>query len=347
MILILSLIVIIVGLRIYQVRQFYDLKTAKTHLENKNLAGLLAQSSLSGQFTAMLTTWLEIGLFFVIGGLLPAGAAVIVVALFVASRMRALQEVGHSALHSGFGSNRKRQWAMADLLGNFWLFKPNSKIRYQAHVVQHHAQANTENDPNIVRLRAIGFVPGITGGQFSRFIFYPLSLRGIRETIHHYLKAVGSGRELWIRVSLLSVLLIGLFFIFGGWAGASWILSLLFFYPLFSWWSLLAEHRWFFVPRGGQSRFDQNCDMTPRTVYSGWIGHLIRYFISPCTDSLHLAHHIYPSLHWRYLPAADQLLSEIHPAYHRHTKASLFGKNEKSVFGELRRRMTEKEVSLC
>lgn len=333
----LFLLAAILTLRAVEWARYRNQAEAVRSIAQRDIAALVRPSDHWYQVIAMACAWLEIGLSVVLAAGMPPALGAVLAAPVIAGRFRALQEIGHTALHLGFGNRKQLQWQIADWLGNFWLFKGNSRTRFQGHCVEHHPQANTENDPNIQRLRTIGFVPGLPRHRFRAFLLHPVMPAGLAETARLYRRALGTGAEPLIRLAFQALALAALGTGFGAWACVAWLLALGVVYPLFSWWSLLAEHRWF-AEGNRHSRLLHDCTVTPRTTYSGVEAVLMRYFISPCTDSRHLAHHIYPRLHWHYLHLADRHLEQHEPAYRVHTRTSLFGRDALSILAELESR---------
>lgn len=334
----LTLLALAVAAKLAEVARYRHFDLARRCVADRQAAPLIRKSDHWMQLITMAGVWAEILLCFALGQWLPWPAAVPLVAIVVAGRLRALQEIGHTALHQGFGDDRELQWKIADWLGNFWTFKPSSRIRFQGHCVEHHPNASTDRDPNIHRLRGLGFVPGMSASRFALFVWHPLTPAGLRETLRLYRAAMGSGAEPLVRVLMQALALAACGWLLGAWACAAWLIALCLVYPLYSWWSLMAEHRWF-AGSEHASRLLHDCEVTPRTRYRGLSGLLIRYLISPCTDSQHLAHHIYPRLHWRYLELADRHLMEHEPAYGRHTVTAIFGRGEQAIFPALKNRL--------
>jgi fatty acid desaturase len=268
------------------------------------------------QLAAMLANWCEIFLLLGMFRLLPNVAVGVFSTIFVAGRFRALQEAGHTALHLGFGTNKKLQRAIADWVGNYLLWKPDSERRFQSHCVAHHPQAGTEDDPNVVRLRRIGLVPGISPLRFIVLFFFPLTPAGLRETMT-LMATSSSGPPQWAaRLAVNGVVLSAVWW-FAGYPGlAIYLCALMLLYPLYSWWSLLVEHRWFAdADIATMGRLDYECTIGRRTVYGLPAAWLIRVLVCPLTDSFHLAHHLYPRMHWKYMSEVDRALATIHGAY--------------------------------
>jgi fatty acid desaturase len=299
------------------------------------------------QLATMTACWCEIALLLGAHTIVPHVAVGCLAAIFVAGRFRALQEVGHTALHLGFGTNKSIQRVFADWLGNYLLWKPDSERRFQSHCIGHHPQANTEADPNVVRLRRIGLVPGISRGRFAALVFWPLSPGGIRENVGFIVASVsgGSGLQVVQRLVVNAIVLGAVWQFAGGAALIVYAIALLFLYPLYSWWSLLVEHRWFAEADIKElSRTEYECRVARRTVYGAISAWTIRVLICPLTDSFHLAHHLYPRMHWKYIAEADRALAATNDTYARGANYGLligFAPGTPSALGDLYRRLVQ------
>ncbi|AZC18461.1 MULTISPECIES: fatty acid desaturase [Pseudomonas] len=299
------------------------------------------------EILAFVAVWLEIALLAGACRLWPNPVVVLVAAIFIGGRLRVLQEIGHTALHMGFGADRPLQFRIADYLGNFATFRADSTARYQSHCVAHHPHAATEQDPNVARLRRIGLVPGISPARFWLLFFHPLTPTGLVETLTIMRDGTRSshGRmaRLWVNGLLLAALYLG--------AGApalwAYLLGLLVFYPLYSWWSLLVEHRWF-APHdpGAVDKAEHDQNVTQRTEYGRFNGVLMRILVCPLTDSYHLLHHLHPRLHWKYSAAADQALSQTDALYAvNKSQGFVFGRSgPRSAINDLYHRLVTKDA---
>lgn len=154
------------------------------------------------QAMTMLAIWCELAAALWCCGAWPSAPVLLVGALVIGGRFRALQEVGHTALHLGFGSSKSAQWTVADLLGNYLIWKPDSGRRFQSHCVAHHPQAASEADPNVVRLRQIGLTPGISRARFWVLFFHPLTPAGLIENFTFIYRSVGPPKQALARAAL-------------------------------------------------------------------------------------------------------------------------------------------------
>lgn len=302
-------------LRSMEILRYREGPKAYRAIVDKGHLDLVRDGDYIYQAATMWATWCEIALLMWSCARWPGWPAAAVAALFVAGRFRALQEVGHTALHLGFGRHKRAQRWLADVFGHYLLFKADSERRFQSHCVEHHPNANTERDPNIVRLRRIGLVPGISRARFLVLMFHPLTPAGTRETLAMMWGSLGPWQQVLARAVLNAAAMAGVWWAAGPWGLGAYLVALLWIYPLFSWWSLLVEHRWWVAADERQSRIGYDCEVGRRTVYGMMSGFLVRILVCPLTDSYHLAHHIYPRMHWKYMRVADRALCEVNPAY--------------------------------
>lgn len=271
--------------------------------------------------------------------------------VLVGTRLRALQEAGHTATHYGLCRQRRWQWALSNLLFQYPCFKPDMHHRYIAHVRQHHHHPNDPDlDPNVARFASLRFMPGISSRRFHYMLLHPLTPRGVAET----LTLIGKGMMrnhtvLGVAVRAIVVLGMGAAFVWAlGPAGLviGYVVPMLTAYPLYSWISLLVEHRWF-VECTETTHFGRECVMGRPTTYPGVLGWLLRHAMFPATDHYHLAHSLYPHIRWNHMPAIDRVLREGDPRYARYASVGLYfqGGEAPSALSELRARMTVQQAA--
>jgi fatty acid desaturase len=282
-----------------------------------------------------LHCWLEIGaavlLFRWTDYSVSAGCLLVLVS---GGRMRALQEVGHNALHAALCPSKSYQWLLSNLLFQFPIFKRDMQSRFVTHVREHHPNADIPGvDPNLMRVSAAGMRPGISPFGFVVALLYPMLPHGIFNSIQTMLRAAikeNRDRKIVVLRILTCSVVVALFLCLGGWAGffVGYLIPLVVFYPLFSWWSLLSKHRWHtpYVPNLDKRSHDYEHGRA--TDFTGIFAPVLRYLIFPMSDAYHLAHHIYPYVRTEYLPAVDRELKVIEPRYTQYiSDGFLFGRN--------------------
>jgi fatty acid desaturase len=267
--------------------------------------------------------------------------------VFVGGRMRALQEIGHNAVHGAMCRSRDWQWLLSDVFFQFPTFKRDMHSRFVTHVKEHHRNPNQPGkDPNLARIIAGGMVPGISRARFYLNLFYPLLpdgfVVGLRTMVQNSLFCNRNAATLVLRVVVVALVVAG-FLAVSGWKGLllGYLVPLLVSYPLFTWLSLLGEHRWFVACEATDRRTLEctNCRPIDLPGVRGWI---VRQSIFPLSDQYHLAHSLYPFVRWNHLPAVDRALKEQDELYARYcSEGLLFGRNGRpAALSELRDRLT-------
>jgi fatty acid desaturase len=230
----------------------------------------------------------------------PSWHVFAIATIAASTRIRALQELTHFAVHSALTRN-----ALAGTIWAQWAFqlpflRPPVDARAEYHVRQHHPHVNKpERDPNLQEYISLGFVPPLSGWHIVYLLFYPLSLSGVAATL----------RNLWASSALLprqrtvAILATVLcLYLAGGTTAVAccYVLPLLTFYPLLAWWSQLVEHRWF-TREGSSSRSREYAHGRVIDIHPA-VRWLLEAVFLPFGDSLHLAHSLYPGIRWTYLP---------------------------------------------
>lgn len=302
--------------------------------------------------------WLDIVVGVLIAAWLdhPAGWAGLTV--WVGGRMRALQEVGHNAVHRALcnepgytpGGRYPFQWWLSDIFYQFVVFKGDMASRKVTHVERHHRQPNHPNlDPNRARVQEGGMVAPLTITRFYSRLFFPLSLAGLWNTLVTLGRGFRVNRNrtaVALRVTTVAAVA-AVLFATGGWPGVvfGWLAPLVTTYPVFAWVALLAKHRWFLSASAARPR-DQEYVAGRPTDYPGLAGVLVRLFVSPMSDAYHLAHSLYPTVRWNYLPAIDQHLKIVDARYTAHASRGLLFPRDgiPTALSELRDRLTRGEL---
>ncbi|MET3133646.1 fatty acid desaturase [Oxalobacteraceae bacterium GrIS 1.11] len=291
-------------------------------------------------------TWFDIVAAALLAALLDNALGWLALVIWSGGRFRALQEFGHNAVHFALCRSHDWQWCLADFFYQFPAFKRDMHNRHIAHTLEHHRHPNHESkDPNRTRVYNGGMAYPLNSPQFYWRTLYPLSWAGLRTNLvtmarnsmlnHHYLTVL---------VRIVSLAAVGaVLYWAAGWRGVvcGWCLPLLSTYPLFAWWSLLTEHRWF-VSGDSTSRRELECLMGRPTDYVGVRGWLVRVFICPTSDAYHLVHSLYPAVRWNYLPALDRHFKIEDPLYTAHASQGLLFSRDgiPSALSELRQRLT-------
>jgi len=275
-------------------------------------------------------------------------AAYILLIVFVGGRFRALQEIGHNAVHGALARSRNWQWFLSDVFFQFPTFKRDMHARFVTHVKEHHRNPNQPvKDPNLMRIIAGGMVPNISKRRFYFNLFYPLLPAGfwvgLRTMAQHSTLFNRNFATLVLRVVTVAAVICG-FIGLAGWRGLllGYVIPLFITYPLYTWLSLLSEHRWFVASDAEAARRTMECTNCRPLDFPGIHGWVIRQLVYPLSDQYHLAHSLYPFVRWNYLPAIDRALKERDELYARYrSEGFLFGRKEMpAALSELRDRLT-------
>jgi hypothetical protein len=133
-----------------------------------------------------------------------------------------------------------------------------------------------------------------------------------------------------------------------GWPGfvVGYAVPMVTVYPLYSWISLLAEHRWF-VECNETSHFARECVNGRPTAYPGALGWVVKHAIFPATDHYHLTHSLYPHIRWNHMAAIDRALAAGDPRYGKYGSVGLLRQDgdRPSALSELRARMTSGQAT--
>ncbi|GGE93718.1 fatty acid desaturase [Stappia taiwanensis] len=272
-------------------------------------------------------------------------AVKIAAVLFVTGRFRSLQEIGHHAAHGSLGPSRRFNEILTNLLYQFPAFMPEIRRRHQVHVVEHHHAVNMDGDPDRVEMEDKGFVPGLTRTQFWLGVFRPLTPMGLIERLREcwgYLKADMWNLNLVLRLASVATV-VALFLTFGFYWELLflYVVPVLFTYPLAYWIAHIALHRWYATCEEEIPYHERELKLGRPTDFPGLLGALVKHNVFPYGDSYHLAHSLFPSARWNYLPAIDALMKRDCPEYANHGSRGLFfGSGGKpSALDELRERM--------
>jgi fatty acid desaturase len=291
-------------------------------------------------------TWLDIVAACLMARRIDAFPVYVLLGLVVGTRFRWLHEISHIGVHRGLCRSAWWQYAAGNVLAQYPMFRRTMSLLCVVHAKEHHRYVNElGQDPNLARIIAVGVRPGMSSGAFYFKLLHPLTPAGLRETAVGMANNVVVRNDSWrgalVRV-VVAVVTVSFFVRLGlGVLLSGYVVPLVLWYPLFSWVSLLAEHRWY-AECDVVDRKTRECINGRPTAYRGVVGWLIRQSVSPATDSYHLVHSLYPHLRWNYMRAVDKALRERLPEYSRFGSEGLFIRTgtRHSALSELRDRVT-------
>lgn len=254
--------------------------------------------------------------------------------IFISSRFRALQEISHMAIHKTLCESKFLQYLAANMFFQFILFRPDAYSRRLSHMKHHFNANNPKLDPNVKDFLKIGFRPGIPNLRFIRSVLYPITFEGIifniRAAIRNTLFQNKNFVTLALRATTVITYTFMLCYFFNGKVLLlGYLIPVLTIYPLFLWLSQVVEHRWFVETQELDNKI-RECIIGRPTDYQGLIGNMTRHLIFPFGDSYHLAHSLYPHMHWIGLKELDKKLKEYIPYYKEYSTNGLLYSNDKS-----------------
>jgi fatty acid desaturase len=171
--------------------------------------------------------------------------------LFVSTLLRALQELGHFAVHGSLCPNKELGLFLTNLFFQYPCFKPCADLRLISHVKIHHPHSNIiGKDPNLDDLRISGLVPGIPPWKFIFGLIFPLTPTGIVKWIvdsaRIYSDSIARVNEFIMRSFLIMTLLLFTFpFGMHKYTFSYYFVPVFILYPFWAWLSQLSEHQWY------------------------------------------------------------------------------------------------------
>jgi len=216
------------------------------------------------------------------------------------------------AIHKTLCNSEAAQFLITNLFFQSPLFKPYAKKRRESHM-RHHFHTNVAKiDPSVIEMVDAGLKKGMSYSSFIYFIFYSITPQGIIQTISNSLRNTfdfNYSIPLFIlRIGSVSIFTL-LFYYFDGVKaiGLYYLIPAFIIYPFLGWISQLAEHRWLIETSESDKKI-RECIIGRPIDYPGITGFIIRYLIFPFGDSYHLAHSLYPKMHWLALKDLDSKL---------------------------------------
>ncbi|MFI1308602.1 dihydrouridine synthase [Streptomyces albidoflavus] len=307
----LALATIAAGVALRQVDRWHFARGRPLKADAAHLIAL--QRSRSNNVTPTLLLagqWLQIAGWWMLAAHGPLFA--VAAAVGVAVHFRHLQEISHFAVHGVLARGMRSNMVLAEVFAHHPLALGPLRTRRRRHVRDHHPNATTTEDPNLDDLRNAGLRAGTTGLAFARTFVHPLTMRGLRTTVHGLAACLHPG--IWHRSAAVLTVAASAY-LAGGWAAlvCGLVIPRLLLYPQLAWMSLLVEHTWF--------------DPIHRTGTTAWVeaGRCLRLYPRnrllamiasitwlPYGDLHHYAHSAHPSVRWNYLPALEAHLAPPH-----------------------------------
>ena len=266
----------------------------------RTFAGLEKYSSLK--------SWLIVGLYvlqllaaailghFLLGNGVSAleGAIVALLMLFVATRLRGLNNIIHECSHATFASDRAANTLIGKVCAAL-LF--NSFKAYRDEHLSHHAHlGDYEQDMDLHGIRKLGLHDPLTFGVVARHIFTPLCLRHLR-----YYLGLNCGAEDGRLFQAMKLALMAGILLVAAVAPMTAIFMLIvpfvFVFTALNYWADCMDH-------AGLVPTEDDLEGSRNTLAP----HVIRWLFFPRNDCFHLVHHLFPHVPARHLEATHGAL---------------------------------------
>ena len=223
-----------------------------------------------------------------------SGLGIAVLMLFVATRMRGLNNIIHECSHATFTVNRPDNVLIGKICASL-LF--NSFTVYRDEHLSHHKHiGDYENDLDLQGIKNLGLHDPLTTPVVLRHIFTPLVLRHLP-----YYLSLNLSRNDGFAFQVVQYAMIGAVSILTALAPWTGILMLIvpfvFIYSALMYWADCMDHAGL-VPTDDDLEASRNL-LAP---------HLLRWLFFPRNDCFHLVHHLFPHVPARHLEASHQVL---------------------------------------
>ncbi len=256
------------------------------HLTREQILAVRKRSTLRG-IGMILHCWGAIVAMMALAALWPNPLTILLAIIVIGSRQLGLAILLHEGAHGGLAANQKLNLWLSQWLCAYPVF--GDTLSYRHYHMQHHAHAQTTQDPDIVlsapfpttrasiRRKLVRDLTGQTGFKQRRAqIAAALGRPGTPFVTRLWMFAGSMGRQLFMNLLLLGILTA---------AGHWWLYPLLWILPLLTWYQAvtrirnIAEHA--VLPHADPWR-------VARTTRAGWIA---RTFLAPYYVNYHAEHH--------------------------------------------------------
>ena len=274
-------------LREKYVRSFVGLKKYERQTAWFIVLGYIAQiviaAALGSQLLALSTSPLTV-------------FAIIILIVFIGTRMRGLNNIVHECSHSTFSAERSDnaligKFCASLLFGSFCTYR-------DIHLSHHSHVGDYEHDLDLQSIQHLGIHDPLTPRVMLRHFITPF----LGRHLPYYLGLNMSTRDGYPFLALKIVLLlaIGLFTAFSPMTGALFVVTpLVFVYSAFNYWADCMDHAGI-VPADDELDSSRNI-LAPR---------FLRWLLFPRNDCFHLVHHLFPHVPARHLATTHAVLVE-------------------------------------
>lgn len=304
--------VVVIGIMLRQADRWWFRPHRGGYADSAGALMVVQRRQANNVTPALLLTghWVELlGWWALAGGMGPVGW--MIAASAAAVKFRHLQEVSHFAVHGVLFRGARFGDAVTELTAHAPLgFAPVSVRRHQ-HVRLHHPNATvTGLDPNLADLQRAGLGPGIGRAAFVRGILFPLTPRGVLDTLRAMVGNLVAHRQAWWRVAVFLVVPVMAFMLGGtNLLVFGFVVGRVLLYPQLAWMSLLVEHSWFTADVVAGSPTQVEAARCVRIYFARpLLEAAARALWLPYGDLYHYAHSVHPAARWNYLPRLEALI---------------------------------------
>ncbi|MCV6591533.1 MAG: fatty acid desaturase [Silicimonas sp.] len=216
--------------------------------------------------------------------------------LFIATRMRGLNNIVHECSHATFTTDRSDNVLMGKICASL-LFNSFSVYRDE-HLSHHKHIGDYEHDLDLQGIKNLGLHDKLTGPVVLRHLVTPLVLRHLP-----YYLSLNLSRSDGRAFQILQYALIGVVSVITAlapWTGLLMlIIPFVFVYSALMYWADCMDHAGL-VPTDEDLEASRNL-LAPK---------VLRWLFFPRNDCFHLVHHLFPHVPARHLEASHQALME-------------------------------------
>ena len=215
-------------------------------------------------------------------------------AIYVATRMRGLNNIVHECSHASFAANRQENVRLGSLCASVIL--SCYKDYRDEHLTHHQYLGDYEQDMDLQGIEDLKLHEPLTTKTVLRHIFTPL----VGRHLPYYLGANMSARDGWIyqalKIGLITATLL-ITLLAPITAIAMIITPFVFLYSALNYWTDCLDHAGLVA---SEDEIDSSRNVLAPT--------LLKLFLFPRNDCFHLVHHLFPQIPAKHLPACHEVL---------------------------------------
>ena len=291
------------------------------------MSGLSLRKKYMPHFTGMkrysrLTAWLVVGAY--LGAILASvwygnyllalpvsassGVLMMMISIFIATRLRGIQNIIHECCHSTFSEHWKDNGRIGRLCASL-LMKSFRKYR-DDHMSHHANNGDYETDADLAAIKKFRLEDPLTPQTMLRHLVTPLTGQHLR--IYSGISLFGDDSRLFAGLKIVLLALIAASFVFAPLATLIFVIIPLFYIcPTLNYWTDCLDHAGLV---GADDELKASRNVLAPT--------LVRWLFFPRNDSYHLVHHLFPQVPARHLDFVHAELCK-DPSYSSQPSAAL------------------------